>query len=604
MRFLTAPLFALAAVVAASAFSASASATTTEPRTRDGMQWFRWHSTRSRAEARRFGSTVVVGLESMRDLASVRARYGLGKVRPIPALRAVEARIDHTRLLALLAGAPSDSRIRYVSPAGPRRRVLGMPDDPLLRTVDPLTGRTQEWQFAASRVDRALDYGPGDPGVVVGVVDTGVTVVPDLAGKVDSLWSVTPERTVVSVPPSVGNDDTGHGTAVASLVAAKVDDGFGMAGFGGASHVIAVRAGYHGFFFETDVAIALTKLDSLGVRIVNLSLGSPSPSKPILIDAIHKAAADGVLLIAAAGNDHGEVSWPAAALQPSGGGRSFGLAVGATDIDGNLASFSSSGKHLSLVAPGTSGNACFAGLLVALPPGTFEESYCSPHWGGDGGAVYGYLAGTSFAAPEVSGVAALIWAARPELRNDQVADILKQSARRTPGAGWTATMGCGILDAGAALELATSRTAAEWAAATRSEPAACSVDGDQPAAWPRGANQTIRFRPLRDKTVSDPDFTIKATATSALPVLLTANGPCAIRAATVHLAGVGVCAITATQPGNTDYHPARPISRTFSVTEGRVERRANVGKRRISHPSAPPYRRKHDRPASCSCRPE
>src|SRR5207247_11004221 len=118
-----------------------------------------------------------------------------------------------------------------------------------------------------------------------------------------------------------------------------------------------------------------------------------------------------------------------------------------------LASCSNAGKHLSLVAPGSYGATCSSGLLVALPPAiALEESYCHPRWAGPGGALYGYAPGTSFAAPEVAGVAALVWAARPQLRNYQVADIIKHSARRDAGTGWTPTMGCGVLDAGAALE--------------------------------------------------------------------------------------------------------------------------------------------------------
>jgi subtilisin family serine protease len=72
---------------------------------------------------------------------------------------------------------------------------------------------------------------------------------------------------------------------------------------------------------------------------------------------------------------------------------------------------------------------------------------------------------TSFAAPEVAGVAALIWAVRPTLRNYQVADIIKRSANRE--GGWSATTGCGVLDAGAALTLAVSRSDAEWANVAR-----------------------------------------------------------------------------------------------------------------------------------------
>jgi subtilisin family serine protease len=79
---------------------------------------------------------------------------------------------------------------------------------------------------------------------------------------------------------------------------------------------------------------------------------------------------------------------------------------------------------------------------------------CYPTWDGKGGALYAYVSGTSFAAPEVAGAAALVWAARPNLRNYQVADILKQTARRV--GGWSPTSGYGVLDAGAAVELALS----------------------------------------------------------------------------------------------------------------------------------------------------
>jgi subtilisin family serine protease len=532
------------------------------------VDWYRWDTTSDTLQARRpqFGSTIVLGLESMSDLAALRKGYGLELVRAIPSLRAAEVRVDAARLEALLAKAPTDQRLRYVSPLGPKRRSLGMPGDPLVQMVDPITALPYEWQFTALRGDRALDYTPGDPAVVVGIIDTGISNVPDLAGKIDGLWSVTPDGALTADSLSDGNDDTGHGTAVASLIAANVDDGVGMAGFGGGAHVIAVHAGYYGYFRDISIAIALMKLDALGVRIVNMSLGGPSPSEPILIDAIHKAAADGILLVAAAGNAHGEVAWPAAALQPSDGRRSFGLAVGASDVNGRLAPFSNAGKHLSLVAPGAYDGTCLSGVLVALPADNlFDESYCYPRWAGAGGAVYGYLSGTSFSAPEVAGVAALIWAARPDLRNYQVADIIKQSARRDPGWGWAPTIGCGNLDAGAALELATSRTSAQWAAGTSSGSTDCSVDGAQPAMWPDEVSQTITFARLRDRSVAEPDFKVTATASSGLPVSYGASGTCTFRGTTVHPTGVGRCRITASQPGNANYDPARPVSRAFSI---------------------------------------
>src|SRR5205823_5030117 len=101
-------------------------------------------------------------------------------------------------------------------------------------------------------------------------------------------------------------------------------------GFGGAAHLIAVR---DELLTDASIAVSLTQLVSLGVRVVNMSIAGGMPTSPTLLDAIHKAAADGVLLVAAAGNEARRVDYPAADLQPPNGGRSFGLAVGATDLD-------------------------------------------------------------------------------------------------------------------------------------------------------------------------------------------------------------------------------------------------------------------------------
>ena len=459
----------LVAAVAVVVLAPTASAATSNPsvspppKVSRQMQWFHRHLSAGSAELRttRAGSTAVIGLESMRDLPSVRATYGFEVVRVIPELHAAVIELDSS----VVANASADPRIRYLTPLGPKRSLMSMPNDPLLSAIDSSTGLPYEWQFAPSHVDRALDLSPGSPTIVVGTIDTGVADVPDLAGKVDARWTVAQDGTLTRDPG--GNDVVGHGTAVASLIAANVGDGFGMAGFGGATHLIAVRAQA---LTDTEVAVALMKLDRLGVRIVNMSFGEDAPELPILRDAIHKAAADGMLLVAAAGNSTAEVAYPAADLQPPGGGPSYGLAVGATDVSGNLADFSNSGERLSLVAPGGYQGPC-SGVLVTVAPLTSFDNSCYPYWSGDGGAIYAYVPGTSFSAPEVAGVAALIWAKRPDLKNYQVAAIIKQSARRD-GVGWTPTMGCGVLDAGAALELATNYSAAGGADGS------CSIAGD------------------------------------------------------------------------------------------------------------------------------
>jgi subtilisin family serine protease len=555
--------WAIAAPLAVAA--ATSSVHTPKARTQQ-VRWYRWHPTAHRFH-KHYGSKVMIGVESMQDFKSLRVEYGfdLGTAHEIPALHAVLVKITPAQLHALLVRAAADSRIRYVSPVHRKRQTQALPNDPYVSTVAGTTELPYEWAFLSTHVDRALDFTRGDSHIVVGIIDTGIANVPDLAGKIDSIWTVHGAETSQDVD---SNDDYGHGTAVGSLIAANIDDGFGMAGFGGETHIIGIHAGDDGIFNDTQVAVALTKLVSLGVRIVNMSLGGRTPSEPILVDAIHNAAAQGVLLIASAGNDNSYVGWPAADLQPSGGGRSYGIAVGATDATGHRATFSDYGKHLSLVAPGTYGGSN-AGVLVALPPASrFDNDFTT--WNVND-AHYGYIPGTSFSAPEVSGVAALIWAAQPDLTNYQVADILKQSASRT-ASDWTPGMGCGTLDAGAALGLAMSRPASAWAETPNTDGAVCSALGNAPAAWPSEKNQTITFKTLADKHVGDRDFKVKARASSGLPVSFSAYGSCSIRRATVHLLVDGWCTVIATQAGNASYNLAPSLTQRFFVAKGHRKR--------------------------------
>ena len=168
-----------------------------------------------------------------------------------------------------------------------------------------------------------------------------------------------------------------------------------------------------------------------------------------------------MLVVGSAGNDGLDVvSYPASNLQPPGGGLSYGLAVGATNFDGTRAPFSNQGTHLSLVAPGNYLGGCY-GVLLALSPIAHDwDGSCYPTFPGDGGARYTYAAGTSFSAPEVSGAAALVWAAAPLLKNFEVAEILKRTAHH-PSSGWNQSLGWGVLDVAAALEDATGRSSAD-----------------------------------------------------------------------------------------------------------------------------------------------
>jgi hypothetical protein len=277
-----------------------------------------------------------------------------------------------------------------------------------------------------------------------------------------------------------------------------------------------------------------------------------------------------MLIVAAAGNEADDVDWPAAALQPSGGGRGYGLAVGASDVDGVPASFSNSGRRLSLVAPGSREGSC-TGVLVALPtPTSFENNSCYPEWAGDGGSYYGYLAGTSFAAPEVAGVAALIWSMRPELANWQVADIIKQSARREPGAGWTPTAGLRRLRCGARASARLGLARPSRGPGRRFRPRPASTQG-RTGAWhgrPSWPEDHVRPSPGPDARRS-PDFEVGAIASSGLRVFVhapPASARCAARCAPLRHRRLRDHCL---QPGNAGYDPrALRLADLFSSRSG------------------------------------
>jgi FtsP/CotA-like multicopper oxidase with cupredoxin domain len=79
-------------------------------------------------------------------------------------------------------------------------------------------------------------------------------------------------------------------------------------------------------------------------------------------------------------------------------------------------------------------------------------------------------------------------------------------------------------------------------------------------------NQTITFASLPNKTTSDPDFNVSATASSGLSVSFAASGTCTIAGTLVHITGAGTCTVTASQAGNTNYNAATNVARTFAIT--------------------------------------
>jgi subtilisin family serine protease len=313
-------------------------------------------------------------------------------------------------------------------------------DEPALAPTY-LPGVAWEWQWSAARMGDVPDWVfRAAAGVTIAVVDSGADLAaPDVRDKAPATWSVLSHSRRV-------RDWLGHGTFVSSLAAGSVSNGVGISGFGGDAKLLVVQAiDPEGYITDVDEAAAIVYAVKRGAKIVNLSIGGPETSR-VEQRAIRWAAQRGVLVVAAAGNGHGEGNlpeFPAALLQPVGsyGRGGMGLAVGATSMDGTRADFSNTGSYLSLAAPGYN---VFASESADSDWPRAQLPWTSPGY-------YGWASGTSFAAPEVAGAAALVWAANPRLTARQVAKVLKQSAS---GARWNPELGWGRLDAAAAVQLA------------------------------------------------------------------------------------------------------------------------------------------------------
>jgi subtilisin family serine protease len=341
-----------------------------------------------------------------------------------------------------------------------------------IRYVEPVHGRVSaaepalfdaggsgvpfEWQYAAADAQTVpASVLRAASSVTIAVIDTGADLTaPDLAAKAPQTHNIRTGGTDV-------RDAIGHGTFVSSLAAGSVTNGDGIAGFGGDARLLVIKAaGTGGLLTDVDEANAIAYAVDHGARVINLSVGGTETSETER-RALAYATQHGVLVVAASGNEYAlgnPVEYPAGLLQPVGsnGNGGTGLAVGASTEDGSRAFFSNTGSYLSLVAPGQH---VFGAVSSTSPPG----DYAAVTLPGSTRGLYGYGSGTSFAAPEVAGAAALVFAANPLLGAPDVAEILKESASNH--GAWNPDTGFGVLDVGAAVALAQHRAAVSVAAA-------------------------------------------------------------------------------------------------------------------------------------------
>jgi subtilisin family serine protease len=381
---------------------------------------------------------LAVGYDSPASLRAVVAGKAL-VVRDYPRIHVAKVRALAPRFAAKARRAPG---VRYVEAVQSRVSAA----EPALFS-SPF-GSPYEWQYAAAHVDAV----PGSvlraaAAVTIAVIDTGADLrAPDLAAKAPRTHNVRTGGANV-------RDVLGHGTFVASLAAGSVTNGEGIAGFGGDARLLVLKAnGPEGSFTDLDEANAIVCAVDRGARVINLSVGGVDTSETEK-RGIAYAAQHGVLLVAAIGNEYGAgnlVEYPAALLQPvdSNGVGGVGLSVGASTASGARASFSNTGSHLSLLAPGEN-------VVGAVSSTARAHEFAPVTLPGSTAGLYGFGTGTSFSTPEVAGAAALVLAANPLLRAADAAQILKETASNR--GAWNGTTGYGVLDVAAAVARAQNR---------------------------------------------------------------------------------------------------------------------------------------------------
>lgn len=374
------------------------------------------------------GTELAVGYASRPALTRALAASGATLVRDLGALRVAQVRGDAPALRA-------QRGIRFVQRVAPRASAA----EPAA-TYAPAA--LAEWQLRATHTDLVPDAVLRSASTVeIAVIDTGADVTaPDLAAKSPLVWNTRTGNGDV-------RDPNGHGTFVASLAAGSVTNNDGMSGSGGDARLMVIKSGSDGgSFTDMDEAAGITYAIDHGARIINLSVGGPTTST-VERRAIQYAIDHGALVVAAVGNEYdagNPVEYPAALLQPIGsnGVGGAGLAVTASTPDGHRASFANTGSWISLAAPGDH-------VLGAISSASTPLAYPRSPLAGAKTGLYGYGSGTSFAAPQVAGAAALVWGANPSLTAQQVAEILKETA--TGGGRWTSDLGFGVIDVAAAV---------------------------------------------------------------------------------------------------------------------------------------------------------
>lgn len=293
-----------------------------------------------------------------------------------------------------------ESEIEYIEPDY-ERKLHFTPNDPLFK---------DQWWLKKIDAERTWDIIKGSNQVTVAVIDTGMSLHPDLSPNIKERYNLVGTNL---------DDPIGHGTQMGGIIGAVTNNNLGIASMGYNLKLISLKVVIKrvGGAKDSDIIKAINKAVEQKADIISISLGGEKKGQA-LQDAINYAWSKGLFIVASAGNDgKTKQSYPAA--------YDHVFSVAATDNNDSKASFSNYGGWVDIAAPGVD-------ILSTNNKGGYEAH-----------------SGTSPAAPMVSAVAALIKAKYPNYTNSQIEQKLCESADKINKTGeyWK----CGRLNAYKAL---------------------------------------------------------------------------------------------------------------------------------------------------------
>lgn len=310
------------------------------------------------------------------------------------------------RMAEQLATLRADPTVEYAEPNylgefADLPTPVATPNDPAFASAWWLTtvGAQQTWAVSSGS------------GVKVAVVDTGTDLDhPDLQANLLPGYNFGDGN-------GTPQDQLGHGTRVTGIIAGIRGNAVGASGLAPLVKVVPVKinVGASGTFDSATLAQSIDYATAQGVQVINLSLTVDQDTQTVT-QAIQRAQAAGIVVVAATGNEGGPVDFPATLPNV--------IAVAATNQDGTLASYSSTGPAVTLAAPGT-------GIYTTLLGG-------STGVGGNG---------TSYSAPIVAAAVANMLAIDARLTPARLITLLQSTTKPVQGT----PQSYGILDAGSCL---------------------------------------------------------------------------------------------------------------------------------------------------------